>query len=579
MADKLDKILVIDLEATCWEGDPPPGQDREIIEIGLCLLDVATCQRIESRSLLVRPEHSTVSDYCTRLTTLTPEQVDAGVSLREACQILERDYRSKKRLWASYGDYDRKKLWAECESHGIEYPFGPSHLNVKSLLSVAFNLKKELPLDKALAMLGFPLEGTHHRGDDDAWNIARILAHILLGARGAGATHLAGALHLDQVIDRRDTDSIKWNYYGDALPLWVADMDFPAPEPVIAALRQRVEHGIFGYGLGPPELRPLLVERLQRLYGWTVAPEALLFVPGIVTGFNQAVHAVTEPGDGVLVQTPVYFPMLWAPGYAGCTLDDMELTRRPDGRYEIDFDRFEAAITERTRIFVLCNPHNPVGRVFRRDELETMAEICQRHDVVICADEIHNDLVYPGHEHVPIATLAPEIAARTITLMAPSKTYNIAGVHASVAIVENPELRKQFKSAAGGLVPRLDVLGYTALLAAYRDGQSWLDAVLAYLEANRDFLFAYVESNLPGVSMTPLEGTYLAWLDCREFLGALHVENAHKFFLEEAGVALNDGATFGKGGEGFVRLNFACPRATLVEALARMKNALERIES
>jgi cystathionine beta-lyase len=379
---------------------------------------------------------------------------------------------------------------------------------------------------------------------------------------------------LDRVLDRRASDSVKWNCHGDALPLWIADMDFQAPEPVITALRQRVEHGIFGYGLEPPELRPLLVERLKRLYGWTVAPEALLFVPGVVTGFNQAIRAVTEPGDGVLLQTPVYFPMLSAPGNAGCTVDGMELTRRPDGRYAIDWEAFEAAITERTRIFLLCSPHNPVGRVFRRDELARMAEICLRHNVVICSDEIHCDLIFSGHEHVPIAALAPEVAARTMTLMAPGKTYNVAGIHASVAIIEDEALRAQFEKAGVGLVPRLDVMGYTALLAAYRDGQPWLDAVLAYLEANRDFLFDYVNAHLPGVSMTPLEGTYLAWLDCREFLGALHVNSAHEFFLKEAGIALNDGATFGQGGEGFVRLNFACPRPTLVEALARMRNAV-----
>ena len=205
-----------------------------------------------------------------------------------------------------------------------------------------------------------------------------------------------------------------------------------------------------------------------------------------------------------------------------------------------------------------------------------MAEICQRHGVVICSDEIHCDLVFSGHEHVPIATLGSEVAARTITLMAPSKTYNVAGIHASVAIIEDEDLRKRFEKARAGLVPHLDVMGYTAMLAAYRDGQPWLDEVLAYLEANRDSLFAYVESNLPGVRMTPLEGTYLAWLDCRE-TGT--PGNAHKFFLEQAGVALNDGATFGQGGEGFVRLNFACPRATLVEALERMREAIERQET
>jgi inhibitor of KinA sporulation pathway (predicted exonuclease) len=183
MADKLDKILVIDLEATCWAGDPPPGQDHEIIEIGLCLLDVATCQRTENRSILVRPEHSTVSKYCTSLTTLTQEQVAAGMSLREACRILEKDYQSGKRLWASYGDYDRKQFQKECEAHGLDYPFGDGHINVKSLFAAVYNLKKEVGLDRAMKKLGFPLEGTHHRGGDDAWNIARILGHILSSAR------------------------------------------------------------------------------------------------------------------------------------------------------------------------------------------------------------------------------------------------------------------------------------------------------------------------------------------------------------------------------------------------------------
>jgi cysteine-S-conjugate beta-lyase len=377
--------------------------------------------------------------------------------------------------------------------------------------------------------------------------------------------------NLDELVDRRSTDSVKWNCYGEALPLWVADMDFRAPEPVIRALRERAEHGIFGYAAEPPELRPLVVERLRRLYGWEVEPEALLFVPGVVTGFNQAVHAVTSPGDGVLVQTPVYFPMLWAPGNAGCTLDEMALPRRSDGSYEVDFDAFEAAIRDRTRIFLLCNPHNPVGRVFRRDELERMAEICLRHDVVVCSDEIHCDLLFSGQQHVPIAALSPEIGKRTITLMAPSKTYNVAGIHASVAIVEDPELRKAFKTAAAGLVPHLDVMGYTAMLAAYRDGQPWLDEVLAYLEANRDFLYEYVQHNLPGITMAKPEGTYLAWLDCRE---SGIPGNPHEFFLEQASVALNDGTTFGQGGEGFVRLNFACPRSILEQALERMSVAL-----
>jgi cystathionine beta-lyase len=376
----------------------------------------------------------------------------------------------------------------------------------------------------------------------------------------------------DRLIDRRASDSDKWHYYGEnVLPLWVADMDFPSPEPVIRALRERVEHGVFGYPTEPPELRPILVERFQRLYGWQVDPRALIFLPGVIAGFNQATHAVTTPGDGVLAQTPVYSPILRAPGNASCTLDEMELTRQPDGSYAVDFDSFEAAITERTRIFILCNPHNPVGRVFRRDELERMAEICLKHNLVICSDEIHCDLLFSGQRHLPIASLSPEIEAHTITLMAPTKTYNVAGIHASVAIIPDPELREQFRAAQAGLVPHPGTMGYTTMLAAYRDGQPWLDAVLRYLEANRDLLVEYVNMRLPGITTHRPEGPYLAWLDCRQ---AGIPGNPHKFFLEQAQVAMNDGATYGRGGEGFVRLNFACPRSTLSQALEQMRQAL-----
>jgi cysteine-S-conjugate beta-lyase len=379
----------------------------------------------------------------------------------------------------------------------------------------------------------------------------------------------------NECIDRYASDSIKWRHYGqEVLPLWVADMDFRAPQPVLQALRARVDHGIFGYGCEPPELRPLIVSRLLELYRWQILPEDLVFLPGVVVGFNLATQAVTTAGDGVLVQTPIYYPILYAPGHAGCTLDEMELSLLADGRYEIDLDAFAATITPRTRIFILCNPHNPVGRVFRRDELERMAEICLRHDIVICSDEIHGDLVFSGHHHLPIASLDPEIASRTITLMAPSKTYNIAGLHFSLAIIQNPELRQQFTKARAGLVSSIDVMGYTAALAAYRHGQAWLDDMLAYLEQNRDWLLDSVSAYLPGVRMARIEGTYLAWLDCRQ---AGIPDNPHKFFLEKAHVALNDGATFGRGGEGFVRLNFACPRSRLQEALARMQAALQAL--
>jgi cystathionine beta-lyase len=233
----------------------------------------------------------------------------------------------------------------------------------------------------------------------------------------------------------------------------------------------------------------------------------------------------------------------------------------------------EQTIRDRTRIFMLCNPHNPVGRVFRRQELERMAEICLSRGVVICSDEIHGDLILSGHRHVPIASLAPEIADQTITLMAPSKTFNIPGLKCSVAIVQNTELREKLQTTYRGLVHGVNILGYVAALAAYRDGQPWLDEVLRYVEANLDFLMQYVDAHLPGITMCRPEGTYLAWLNCND--ADLNC-NPHEFFLQEARVALNDGAVFGQGGEGFVRLNFACPRSLLAEALDRMRDGLER---
>jgi len=382
-------------------------------------------------------------------------------------------------------------------------------------------------------------------------------------------------LDFDRVIDRRRTESNKWHKYPpDVLPLWVADMDFRSPEPVIRALRERVEHGVFGYGVEQPEFYEVFLDRLQTRYGWRVSPEAILVIPGVIPGFNLAARALTAAGDGLLLQTPVYPPIGRVPDNVGLTSDEMQLELQPDGRYAIDFERFEAAIGERTRMFLLCNPHNPVGRVFRRDELERMAEVCLRRGLLICADEVHCELTFSRQRHVPIASLDAEIAARTITLMAPSKSFNLPGLKCSVAIIPNASLREKFVAAQLDLVRAVNVLGYTAALAAYRDGQPWLDALLRYLEANRDFVVEYARSKLPGVRAASPEATYLAWLDCRE--ADLPDSDPYTFFLDEARVALTDGKAFGRGGAGFVRLNFACPRATLAEGLDRMRHALER---
>jgi cysteine-S-conjugate beta-lyase len=387
--------------------------------------------------------------------------------------------------------------------------------------------------------------------------------------------------NFDQVVDRRPTDSYKWNTYKrDALPMWVADMDFPSPEPVIQALRQRVDHGLFGYPMGLmnspkdlPELRGTIVDRMASKYGWSIEPEDIVFIPGVVIAFNLACHTLANPEQAVLVQTPVYTPILNAAQETGILHQEMELTRQPDGSYIVDWDRFEASITPQTRLLILCNPHNPVGKVFQPNELRQLAEICLRHGVTICSDEIHGDLIFSGHQHTPIATLDTEIAQNTITLMAPSKTYNIAGLQCSFAIIPNRELRKRYLQSRKGLVPWVNGLGLLAAQVAYQQGQEWLDQLLQYLECNRDYLYDYVQKYMPGIEMGLPQATYMAWLDCRK---SKLVDDPYQSCLDRGRVALNDGAKFGRGGEGFVRLNFGCPNALLVEGLERLRQALDQ---
>ena len=276
-----------------------------------------------------------------------------------------------------------------------------------------------------------------------------------------------------------------------------------------------MDHGFFGYARPTGELCRVICERLDRLYGWEVKEEEIFFLPCLVSGLNLSYQAFAEPGEGVLVQPPVYHHFIKDPVVHDRLLMDPPLVRKGD-TYEIDFEAFEKAITGRTRMFILCNPHNPVGRVFSRTELANLAEICLRHNLVMISDEIHCDLLFPGYRHTPLATVGPEAAARTITLMAPSKTYNLAGLNCGFAIIQDPGLQRIWRKASHGLVPSANIMGHTAALAGFRDGQEWLEQVLSYLKGNYDFLRSYVAENLPGIRMTRMEGTYLAWLDCRE---------------------------------------------------------------
>ncbi len=386
----------------------------------------------------------------------------------------------------------------------------------------------------------------------------------------------------DHAPDRRQTDSVKWNEYGEGvLPLWVADMDYPVAEPIRKALLERVEHGIFGYPdvfsdrKPVAELKQVIVERMQSRYTWTITPEDVLLLPGVLVGLSLTCLALGAPGGNALVQTPVYPPFLRIPSETGMERHDAMLERRSDGYYEIDWDRFEAGLNKKTRLFILCNPHNPVGRVFRTDELERMAQICLKHRVFICSDEIHCDLIFKGKQHIPIASLDKEIAKKTITLMAPTKTFNVAGLQCSFAIVPNQDIRKKLEDAMKGLVMWLNLLGLAATIAAYSDGQEWLEQVLHYLQGNRDYVYNFIQDQMPLLQMGKPEGTYLAWLDCRN--SGIQGKPC-EFFLKEAHVALNDGDKFGKGGEGFVRLNFACTWVVLSQALERMKAALEQVQ-
>ncbi len=373
----------------------------------------------------------------------------------------------------------------------------------------------------------------------------------------------------DTIIDRSNTASEKWDKYRgrDIIPLWVADMDFRSPPAVIEALHERVEHGVFGYTHPPAELVEAVRTHLLADYGWAVEEEWIVWLPGLVCGLNVLCRAVGGAGDEVVTFTPIYPPFMSAPGLSDRGLIKVPLQLR-EGRWVADLEALERAITPRTKLLLLCSPHNPVGRAWSREELAQFAEVAELHNLVIGSDDIHAGLVLDGDKrHIPIATLSAETARRTITLLAPSKTYNIPGLGCSFAVIGDPALRRAFRKAMGRIVPHVNTLGYTAAQAAYRDGEEWRQALVAYLCGNRDLVTAEVNA-MPGLSMAHVEATYLAWIDARE----TGIPDPTHFF-EEAGVGLSDGADF--GAPGFVRLNFGCSRSLLVEALGRMRRALD----
>jgi cystathionine beta-lyase len=375
----------------------------------------------------------------------------------------------------------------------------------------------------------------------------------------------------DTVPARLGTDSQKWQKYAgrDILPLWVADMDFKSSPEIIAALHDRVAHGIFGYARPVKSTVDAVVDALQRNYAWKIDPAWIVWLPGLVCGLNITAQAFAQAGEEVLTLTPVYPPFMSAPKNSARLSTQAAFVLR-DGHWEIDWDALARAVTPRTKLFYLCNPHNPLARVWRREELIRLGEFCAQHHLVLCSDEIHCDLILdPTLHHLPAASLSPEISARTVTLMAPSKTYNVPGLGTSFAIISDPALRAQFIRASAGVVAEVTALGFTACEAAYRDSEAWRQALLTYLRGNRDFLLDYLAREIPGIRVeAPIEATYLAWLN----LEALHLADPVAHF-ETHGVGLSEGAYFGAPKGHYIRLNFGCPRATLAEALHRMKTA------
>lgn len=387
----------------------------------------------------------------------------------------------------------------------------------------------------------------------------------------------------NDVIDRKNTDCLKWDgleeRFGftdeDLLPMWVADMDFKAPRAVIDAIIKRAEHGIFGYAGGYDRYYDAVIYWMKHRHRWEVQKNWITFTPGIVPALNMLVRALTHPGDKVIIQYPIYPPFFNAVMNNGCHVVSNPL--KFDGtKYVMDFEDLEKKFDPRVKLMILCSPHNPVGRVWTKEELTRLGEICRKHQVIVISDEIHADLVFKGYRHIPFASISEEFAQNAVICTAPSKTFNIAGLQMSNIIIPNEKIRSQFLKARENIgISKPNVLGIAALEAAYRHGEDWLKELLEYLEENFIFLKKYIEEKIPQIKVIPLESTYLAWLDCRNL--ALTKEALEELIHKKAKLVLNQGYTYGSEGEGFVRLNIACPRTVVEEGLQRLEKAVKSL--
>ena len=387
--------------------------------------------------------------------------------------------------------------------------------------------------------------------------------------------------NFDEVIDRTGTSCVKWDFAEkyfkekDLLPMWVADMDFKTPYFIVEAVKKRAQHEIYGYTVKPESYYQSMIHWINEKHKWKIEKDWIIFSPGIVPAVNMAVMAFTKPGDKIIVQPPVYFPFFSAVTDNGRQLIYNQL-KLNGGRYDMDFEDMENKIDHRTKMIIISNPHNPGGSAWTREELSKLGEICLRHKILIVSDEIHSDLVIPPFKHTVTANISKEIADITISMMAPSKTFNLAGMATSSVIISNPELRNDFQVMLDRVhVGMGNLFGMVASEAAYSDGKEWLGLMLEYVKGNLDYMESYIKKNIPKVKMIRPEATYLVWLDFSEL--GLSDGDLKDFVLKKAKLGLNDGPVFGPGGSGFQRMNIACPKAIVEEAMSRLGKAVNGI--
>ena len=386
--------------------------------------------------------------------------------------------------------------------------------------------------------------------------------------------------NFDEIIERQGTDCLKYDkreeFFGtdDILPMWIADMDFRAPECVYESLRQRVEHGIYGYTFISPAWKPAIINWNKRRYGWDIKEDEIGFVAGIVPAISFIIQCFSNEGDGILIQPPVYHPYFHVPEGLNRRVVTNPLQLQ-QGEYKIDFEDFENKIKE-CRIFLFCHPHNPGGQVWERDTLTRIADICHKHNVLVVSDEIHCDMTLKGYKHIPFASIGENAAQNSITLMAASKTFNIAGLKSSYHIIPNGNIRQSYNDyLSKGELNFASLFATEAVAAAYNQGEEWLQQMIEYVEENIDFMQNYLKENMPRLTMIRPQASYLVFIDARAL--NLTQKQLVDFFVKEAKVGLNDGESFGKEGRGFMRMNVGCPRATLKEALERIKRAYDRL--